>query len=228
MALRRLVLPLVAVLIAAAGCGEKSSQQDPATALKTAEQKLDDTSGVQVSINAADLPDGVQGLKSAAGTVTDAPAFDGTLGVVTELGSFSVPVRSVGGKVYAQIPLTPGWSEVDPSDYGAPDPAQLLSADKGVPSILAATQDPKSGKEVRGDADHQEVLSTVTGKVPASAVAAIIPSASGEAFEATYGVTSDGELRQVSLTGVFYDGNPANTYTLVLTKYGTAQDVTAP
>jgi lipoprotein LprG len=228
MALRRLALPLVAVLFAVAGCGEKSSQQDPASALKTAEQKLDDTSGVDMSISTTDLPDGVQGLKSASGTVTDAPAFDGTLGVVTTLGSFSVPVRSVDGKFFAQIPLTPGWSEVDPSDYGAPDPALLISAEKGVPSILAATQDPKSGKAVRGVADHQEVLSTVTGKVPASAVAAIIPSASGDAFDATYGLTSDGELRQVSLTGVFYDGSPANTYTLVLTKYGAAQDVTAP
>ena len=52
--------------------------------------------------------------------MTDAPAYDGTLGVVTQLGSFSVPVKAVDGKVYAQIPLTPGWSEVDPADYGAP------------------------------------------------------------------------------------------------------------
>jgi lipoprotein LprG len=228
MALRRLALPLVAALLAVAGCGEKSSHQDPATALKAAQQKLDDTPGVQVSITSTDLPDGVQGLKSASGTVTDAPAFEGTLGVVTELGSFSVPVRSVGGKVYAQIPLTPGWSEVDPSDYGAPDPAQLISADKGLPSILAATQNPKSGKDLRGTADRQEVLSTVTGRVPASAVAAIIPSASGGAFDATYGLTSGGELRQASLTGVFYDGHPASTYTLVLTQYGAAHDVTAP
>jgi lipoprotein LprG len=228
MVLRRLALPFVAVLLLAAGCGEKSSHQDPATALKRAAQALDRTSGVQLSISATELPDGVEGLKSASGTVTDAPAFDGTLGVVTRLGSFSVPVKSVGGKVYAQIPLTPGWSEVDPSDYGAPDPAQLISADNGVQSILAATQDPKSGKDVRGGADHQEVLSTITGKVPGSAVAAIIPGASGDAFDATYGVTSGGELRQVRLTGMFYDGHPATSYTLVLTGYGTAEDVTAP
>ena len=56
------------------------------------------------------------------------------------------------------------------------------------------------------------MLSTYTGTVPASAVSAIIPGATGD-FAATYAVTSDGELRQVTLTGVFYAGHPANTYT---------------
>lgn len=228
MALRRLALPLLAVVLALSACGgSSSSHQDPATALKTAEQKLADTSGLRISLSTTDLPGGVQGLKSASGTVTDAPAFDGSLGVVTDLGSFSVPVKSVDGKVYAQIPLTPGWSEVNPSDYGAPDPARLISTDKGVPSLLVATQDPKSDKDIRGGLDHKEVLSTITGTVPGSAVAAIIPGASGP-FDATYGLSSDGELRQVTLNGAFYGGHPTNTYTLVLTDYGTHQDITAP
>ena len=228
MPLRPLVPLLLAVALAATGCGGKSSSStDPTTALKTARQKLEDTSGVSLSLRTDDLPDGVQGLRSASGVVTDAPAFDGSLGVVTTLGSFSVPVRSVGGTVYAQIPLTSGWSQVDPAEYGAPDPAQLISADQGVPSLLSATTDPKSGQDVRGGTDNKEVLSTYTGTVPASAVSSIIPGATGS-FGATYGVTSDGELRQVSLNGVFYGGHPANTYTLVLTDYGTTKDITAP
>ena len=228
MSLRRIVPVLLAGLLLASGCrGGSGSGEDPATALMTAQQKLEDTSGVSLSLNTDDLPDGVQGLRSASGTVTDAPAYDGTLGVVTQLGSFSVPVKAVDGKVYAQIPLTPGWSEVDPADYGAPDPSQLISADKGVPSILAATTDPKSGKEIRGGTDNKEVLMTYTGTVPASAVSAIIPGATGD-FAATYAVTSSGELRQAALSGVFYAGHPANTYTLLLTDYGTSQDITAP
>jgi lipoprotein LprG len=213
--------------VVATGCGGNSSHEDPAAALRTAQQKLEDTSGVTLSLSTDDLPGGVQGLKSATGTVTDAPAYDGTLGVVTSIGSFSVPVKSVGGKVYAQIPLTPGWSEVDPSDYGAPDPADLLSGDTGVPSLLSATSDPKSGKDVRGGAGNKEVLATYTGTVPGSAVSSIIPGATGT-FEATYAVAPDGELRQATLTGVFYAGHPANTYTLVLSDYGTSKDITAP
>ena len=223
----RLLLLLPAVALALTACrGSSSSHEDPATALKTAQQKLEDTSGVSISLSTDDLPGGVEGLRSATGTVTDAPAYDGTLGVVTKIGSFSVPVKAVGGKVYAQIPLTPGWSEVNPSDYGAPDPAQLISAGTGVPSILAATQDPKPGKDIRGGTGNREVLSTYTGTVPGSAVASIIPSATGD-FDATYAVTSDDELRKVALTGAFY-GQTENTYTLVLTDYGTSKDITAP
>lgn len=224
---RRLLLLLPAVALVLAACGGSSSHDDPATALKTARQKLEATSGVTLLITTSDLPSGVQGLKSASGTVTDAPAYDGKLGVVTALGSVSVPVRSVGGKVYAQIPLTLGWSVVDPGEYGAPDPAQLLSADKGVPALLAATTDPASAKDIRGGTDNKEVLSVYTGTVPGSAVAAIIPGASGT-FRATYALASGDELRQVSLTGEFYSGHPANTYTLVLLDYGSSKDITAP
>ena len=99
--------------------------------------------------------------------------------------------------------------------------------DQGVPSILAATEKPESGKDIRGGTDNKEVLSTYTGTVPDSAVSAIIPGASGD-FDATYALTSDDELRQVTLTGEFYAGHPANTYTLVLTDYGTSKDITAP
>jgi lipoprotein LprG len=216
------------VLLATSGCrGGSHSDQDPTTALRDAQHKLEETSGIVISLTTDDLPDGVQGLTSATGTITDAPAYDGKLGVVTSLGSVDVPVKAVDGKVYAQIPLTPGWSVVDPADYGAPDPSKLLSPDAGVPSILAATKDPKSGDDVRGGTDHKEVLATYTGTVPDSAVSAIIPGASGD-FDATYGITSDGELRQVTLTGTFYPGEPENTYTLVLTDYGTSKDVTAP
>jgi lipoprotein LprG len=229
MSLRRIVPVVLTGLLLTAGCGGGSgSDEDPATTLKTAQQKLKDTSGVTVSLTTDDLPDGVQGLKSASGTVTDAPAYDGSLGVVTQIGSFSVPVKSVGGQVYAQIPLTPGWSEVDPNDYGASDPAQLLSADHGLPSLLAATEDPKNAGDTRGGTDNKEVLSTITGTVPASAVAELIPGATGDSFDATYAVTSDGELRQAELTGEFYSGHPDNTYTLVLTDYGTSKDITAP
>jgi lipoprotein LprG len=231
MPLRRLAILLLTGLLTTAplaGCGGKSSSDvDPATAIKTAQQKLEDTSGLTLSLTTDDLPDGVQGVSSAKGTLTDAPAFDGSLGVKLAAGSFSVPVKAVGGKVYAQIPLTPGFSTVDPSDYGAPDPAQLLTTDQGIPSILAATTDLKQGDQVRGGTDNKEVLTTYTGTVPASAVSHLIPGAGGD-FSATYAVADDGELRQAALTGLFYAGKPAMTYTLLLTDYGTSKDITAP
>jgi lipoprotein LprG len=231
MSLRPLLgLPfLVVVMVALAGCGGGSSsdQADPATTLSTAEQKLASTSGVSLTLTTDDLPSGVEGVKGAAGTVTDAPAFDGTLTVVISAGTFQVPVKSVGGKVYAKIPLTPGFAEVNPGDYGAPDPGQLINADQGIPAILTATTDPTAGGQIRGGTDNKEVLSTVTGTVPATAVSHLIPGASGD-FKATYALADNGELRQASLTGVFYGGKPSMTYTLVLTDYGTSTDIAAP
>jgi lipoprotein LprG len=220
------VLPLVLV---ASACGSKSASDlgDPATVLKTAEQKLVDTSGVTLTLTTDDLPDGVQGVEGAAGTVTDAPAFDGTLTAVISAGSFPVPIKAVDGKVYARIPLTFGWSDVDPADYGAPDPALLTSADQGLPAILAATTDVEKGDDVRGGRDNKEVLTTYTGTVPASAAAHLIPGATGT-FDATYGITPDGELRTASLTGEFYSGKPSMTYTLTVDDYGTSKDITAP
>lgn len=219
---------LVLVALAAAGCGGgSSSHESPATALKTARTTLEKTSGIQLALSTSDLPEGVEGLRSATGTVTTAPAYDGTLGVVTKVGSFSVPVRAVGGKVYAQIPLTTGWSVVNPSDYGAPDPSQLLSTDHGLPTVLAATTGAKSAGDVRGGTDHKEVLATYTGTVSASAVSSIIPGATGD-FGVTYALASGDQLRQVTLEGQFYAGHAANTYTLVLTDYGTSPTITAP
>ncbi len=220
---------LTALALGAGACGSKSASDlgDPATVLKTAQQKLEDTSGVTLALTTSDLPSGVQGLQGASGTVTSAPAFDGTITAVLSAGSFPVPVKSVDGKVYAQIPLTLGWSDVDPGDYGAPDPAQLISADQGLPAILAATTDVAKGDQVRGGKDNKEVLTTYTGTVPADAAAHLIPGASGT-FDATYGITADGELRTAALTGAFYEGKPSMTYTLTVDDYGTSKVITAP
>ena len=218
----------VVLVLGVAGCSKSSSAHgDPQQVIDIAQQKLEDTSGVSLALTTKDLPDGVQGVQGADGTVTDAPAFDGTLTVVIAAGSFPVPVKAVGGKVYAQIPLTFGWSDVDPASYGAPDPALLLSADQGIPAILGATTDLAQGDDVRGGQDNKEVLSTYTGKVPASAAAHLIPGASG-GFTATYGIASNGELRTAELTGVFYSGKPSLTYSMTVDDYGTSQDITAP
>jgi lipoprotein LprG len=229
LALARAVLVALLVAGVVTGCGSKSATDlgDPATVLKTAQQKLADTPGVALTLDTSDLPSGVQGVKSASGTVTNAPAFVGDLTVVISAGSFPVPVIAVNGKVYAQIPLTPGYSEINPSEYGAPDPAQLTSADNGLPAIIGATTDPKAGDQVRGGPDNNVVLTTYTGTVPGTAAAHLIPGAAGD-FKASYEIDSQGELRQAELTGVFYKGSPSMTYTLTLNNYGTTKSITAP
>ncbi|WP_121252749.1 LppX_LprAFG lipoprotein [Nocardioides ferulae] len=219
---------LAPVLVACTGdVGGGDDDRSPEEVLAAAKQTFDEADGVRITLRTDELPDGVEGLLSAEGVGTRAPAFEGSITV--PIGAFEpdVPVVAVDGVVYAQLPLTTGWQEIDPAEYGAPDPAELMSPDDGFSSLLTATGDVEKGESVRGGEDNAEVLTEYTGTVPGDVVAPIIPSASGD-FEATYTVTDDDELREVVLTGAFYaDADPV-TYTLGFTDYGVEQEITAP
>lgn len=215
----------------AAGCGgDQKSVSDERSldeVMELAKTTLDETSGVNLSLKTTDLPSGVTGVKEATGVGAHPPAFDGSLTVVLSGTDFKVPVIAVDDKVYAQIPLTPGWSDVDPADYGAPDPAQLMSPETGFSSLLPATEDLEEGESVRGGEDNREVLTEFTGTVPDDTVRNILPGATGD-FDATYTITEDGELREAVLTGVFYPNTESMTYTIGFEDYGTEKKITAP
>ena len=195
--------------------------------MELAKTTFDETSGLAISITTDDLPDGVTGIASAEGVATHAPAFEGSITVPLLGNSIEVPVIAVDGEVFAIVPLTSGYQTVDPGEYGAPDPAQLMSADEGFSSLLPATTDLETGDSVRGGADNKEVLTEYTGTVPGSVVSNVIPSADGD-FDVTYSITAEGELREAVLTGVFYPDSDEMTYTLGFDDYGSEPDITAP
>lgn len=222
--------PLLVSVLALAGCsGDDSSSEpsaDPTEALAAAKTTLDETSGVKIALSTDDLSEGVDGLVEAEGYGTHAPAFDGEI-VVRYAGiEPTVPVVAVDGTVYAQVPLTVGWSEVDPAEYGAPDPAGLMDPDTGFSSLLTATEDVEQGDQVRGGEDNRDVLTTYSGTVAGDVVAGIIPSAEGD-FDATYTLSDDDELRSMELTGDFY-GAGSMTYTITFDDYGAEPSISAP
>jgi lipoprotein LprG len=232
--LRRTRLVVACVMIGlglVVGCsdnqGSVSDERSPEEVMKLAKTTLDETSGVNLSLKTSDLPAGVTGVTEATGVGVHPPAFDGSLTVMLSGTSLNVPVIAVDNKVYAQIPLTPGWSDVDPEDYGAPDPATLMSPETGFSSLLPATEGLKEGESVRGGVDNKEVLTEFTGTVPDSAVRNILPGATGD-FDATYTVSADGELREAVLTGVFYPNTDSMTYTIGFEDYGTEKKIAAP
>ncbi|QBR90929.1 LppX_LprAFG lipoprotein [Nocardioides euryhalodurans] len=228
--MRRLVPVLAVGLVVLTACSDADTatgERTPAEVMELAKTTLDETSGVAITMTGEDLPEGVTAIRAAEGVGTHAPAFDGTLTVVLAGTDFEVPVVAVDGTVYAQIPLTPGWSDVDPAEYGAPDPAGLMSTEEGLSSLLPATTDLEAGESVRGGEDNREVLTEYTGTVPGDVVGNVIPSASGD-FDATYTVTDEGELRSARLTGVFYPDTEPMTYVIDFDDYGTEQDITAP
>ena len=204
-----------------------SGDASPEEVMATAKATLDETSGVAITLKTDDLPEGVTGILAAEGVGTHAPAFEGSIDVSISAGDFQVPVVAVDGKVYAEIPLSPGMQEVDPGEYGAPDPAQLMSPDEGFSSLLPETTGLEKGDSIRGGQDNKEILTEYSGTVPGATVENIIPGSTGD-FEVTYTVSDSGELRTAVLTGEFYQGADTMTYTLGFDDYGTEKDITAP
>lgn len=231
----RLTLLSVLLTVAVLGltsCSGKSDEgvhsEDPSSVLEGAAKELTETSGAQLTLSTETLPDGVNGIVWAKGDITDAPAFAGTLKVRMSLGEPDVDVIAVDDVVWAQLPLTSGWSDIDPGAYGAPDPARLLGADAGLVALLQATEDPVREETVRGGPDNSEVLTTYAGTVPGDVMKRVIPSSADDTFDVVHQVTADGQLRQTDLTGVFYAGSDEMTYTLTVTQYGLDRTITKP
>jgi lipoprotein LprG len=231
----RATAPLVAAVlvgaVAALGActAEEPGEQEPTPeeVLADAKEQLDETSGVALDLVAEDFPEDLSGLVAADGVATHAPAFEGTLTVVVQGATVDVPVVAVDDAVHAELPLVPGWTVLDPAEYNAPDPAALLDPESGFSSLLPATEDLEQGETVRGGEDNDEVLTEYTGVVPGEAVTAIIPSAEGE-FDATFSITDDGQLREMTLAGEFYPDTESLTYRIGFDDYGTDRDIVAP
>jgi lipoprotein LprG len=218
-------------LLTLAGCSgdDQGGEGDAEQALAAAKKTLDATSGVVVELQADDLPGGVTGITSAEGTGVHPSAFEGTFQLSVNGLPADADVIAVDGKTYAKNSLLlPEWTEIDPADYGAPDPARLMDPDGGFSGLLSAAKDVKTGKSVRGGQDNKEVLTEYTGTISADAVQALIPAAEGD-FSFTYTISDDDELREAELEGAFYGKDHGDlTYTLTLDDYGTQKDIKAP
>ncbi|MFT4289464.1 LppX_LprAFG lipoprotein [Nocardioides sp.] len=228
--MRRTALLVIAVL-ALAGCSgsdEKDTpEQTPEQVLAQAKQVLDDTSGVRFSITSEDVPEGQTALTGAEGVLTHAPAFEGKITVRILGAEPEVPIVAVDGHVYAQLPFTTSWQDIDPADYGAPDPAALMDPDHGLSTLLTATTEASLGDTVRGGADNDELLTTYAGTLAATDAAVLVPTVTGD-VAVSYTLTDDHELREAVLKGDFYGTGEEETYTVTVSDYGTEKEITKP
>jgi hypothetical protein len=225
---RRGELALLAVTVALplAGCSG-GSDESPAELLRQAKTTLDDTTSVHFSLDTADRPDGATGLLGGEGDLLRPASFQGTLEVLVAGSEVAAEVVSVDGTVYAQLPFTTGFSEVDPADFGIGDPAALLDPQEGISQFLESVEDPQLGEERRVDG---EVVREVTGRIPGDLVERLLTSEDPEQpVDATFAITDEGaQLRRAELTGPFFTAQDDATYVVELTAYGAHVEITAP
>jgi lipoprotein LprG len=223
------LLALVALMVPLVACSDDGGggpEGTPEEVLAAAKEALDDTSGVTLSLTTKELPDDVNGILEATGVATHAPAFDGDLTIVVKGVNVDVPVVSVDGKVYAKVPFTVSFAQVNPADYGAPDPAQLMDPDTGLSSWLTDATGIDEGDRVR---DGDLVLTSYTGSLPGKVVDASIPSADAAAnFPVTFQIDENGRLHKVEISGPFYGTKGTVDYTIGVDDYGTDKEITKP
>jgi lipoprotein LprG len=224
-ALTGCALALTLALSACSGGAEEASAS-PEEVLSAAKAELDETSGVRITLATEKLPPTVDGILRAEGVGTHDPAFEGDLKVASGGITADVPVVAAQGKVFAKLPFTTKFVEVDPAAYAAPDPADLMEPEGGLSSLLTAVEGVEEGEQVRSGED---VLNSYTGTVPGDVVAGVIPSATPEAdFDARFTVDDDDRLREAVLTGAFYPQADEVTYTITFEQYDTTANITLP
>jgi lipoprotein LprG len=224
---RRLLIFSAVVLFALTGCkgnDATSSAKSPHDRLAAAKKSFDTAQYIGFTLSTDKLPDGLQGLLSATGTGTHDPAFTGEVKVQTKVTDITAPLVAVNSAVYAKFPFV-GWNKINPADYGAPDPANLMDPDTGVSSLFTATENPKTGQSQR---NGDQVLTTIDGTLPSSAVKRVFPSSGSSDFTVTYTLTSDDEINSVKMTGPFYDGSDDVTYTIAFDLRADKVDIQAP
>jgi lipoprotein LprG len=195
--------------------------------MEQAKQQFDDASSVHIELATDSTPPaGANGVLGANGDITQAPAFEGDVKVVFSGLTATIPVTSVDGKVYAKLPLQTKYSSINPTEYGAPDPADFADPDKGLSSLLTQMDDLKEGEQTRsGD----QILTSYTGTLPGSAVKEIIPSADAKGtYETEVGVDEDGYATTVQVTGVFFSDGEDVTYDVSFSGYDKGVEITAP
>lgn len=216
-----LVLPLTA-------CGSHPATDGKSThdVLVQAKDKFDKAKSVHLSLSTESVPSSGDAVLGADGTLTHQPAFKGQVTVV--LGGFNadVPVVSVGGKVYAKLPLTPKYVPINPAEYGSPDPAEFADTSRGISGLLLKLEGAKKSGQKR---DGDVVLTTYTGTLAGSYVEPIIPSATkSRSYKTTVGIDQDGRIITLRVSGDFFAHDGDVTYDLVFADYDKSVQIAAP
>ncbi|MBA2574931.1 MAG: LppX_LprAFG lipoprotein, partial [Nocardioidaceae bacterium] len=136
--MRKLLATAAVLVVPLAACNGNDVSPSPDMSLEDrlveAKVGFDEAEFIDFTLMTDSLPGRLPGLLSAEGTGTHDPAFTGKVDVETG----AVPLNdtdliAVDGLVYVDLPFI-GWQDLVPSDYGAPDPADLMDNEAGISS----------------------------------------------------------------------------------------------
>lgn len=218
-------LPLALVLAACSG-GEPAPSAD--VAFETASERLLEAGSVKVDVTSTGVPvdtDAIMAVKGTGILDADKPRFKGAVTGRIDGTTGAIDVIAIGDQAWMSF-FTKDYNPVDLEEMGVPNPSELFTPEGGLAAVLEYPGTFTAGEPKRLD---DEVLQTYTGTLPGAVVAeALNLGKGGSGFDATFGIDPEsGELRQVVLTGQFFDTG-TTTYTLELTDYGTAVEITQP
>jgi lipoprotein LprG len=231
--MRRRAALLAGMLVSAAllaGCSSDTgaaAPKPPAERLASARAALDRAGSVALDLTSRDVPlreNGVTAAKGSGVVSATEPKFAGTITGSIKGVAGTVEVVAIGDTTWMKF-FTPDFEKADLSALGAPNPATFFDPAGGISSLLAATQKPVAGEDVR---QGSEVLHTIRGTLPGKPVTDLLGLGDGTgSYDVTYGLTDADQLRTATLTGPFFPGRSA-TYSLVLTKYGAPVEIARP
>jgi lipoprotein LprG len=224
---RKIVIVLLGIALAVAGCGSdgsKTGKESLSDRLAAAKKSFDKADYIEFTLSTDKLPSGVsEGLYSARGTGTHAPAFKGKVKAKASV-TLDVDVIAVEGLVHAKLPFV-GWTTIDVAKYGAPDPAALMDNDTGLSSLLTDAKDLKKDGQER---DGSTVLTKIAGTIPGDQVHGLFPTAATDDFDATFKLDDKNELVSAEFAGQFYKGESDVTYDLTVDLNASRVSITAP
>lgn len=211
------------------GCSGSSGgpATDPADLLARARSTLDAADTLHFTLTSTDTPGVKTRLVGGEGVVARPKSFQGKLSVLLNGSQVSIDLVSSGGKVYAQLPFSKGFTVTDPATFGLSDPANLIDAKTGISRMFGEL----TAVTVKGDQRiGDDVVTQLDGALPGSLVEDLLTSKDpAKPVQAQLYVTkSTHQLRRVVLTGPFFDKAQDSTFTLVLDQFGAPVTVTAP
>lgn len=222
---------LVSLTLALTSCGGNDARTPSKGAsatdvLATAKKNFDKATSVHLTLATDSRPTSGDAVLGADGTLTHEPAFEGKVKVLLSGFNAEVPIIAVGGVVYAKLPLTPKYAEINPSEYSAPDPAEFADTDKGISGLLLKMDNVTSDGTER---DGKQVLNRYSGTLKGSYVAPIIPSAKADgSYDTVVGVDEDNRIVMLEVTGEFFSGGGDETYDLSFDDYDKSVKISAP